>query len=697
MDELKKLYDVLTREGKYTKSFEEFQTKWNDPTYKDKVYDVVSRNGLYTKDKNEFLTKYSGSPIDASQDSEDPLKKKAQPQAAMEVPMEENVSGTTELPSENTSSDSLKPFDKNALLNKGLKQATIATPLESAPQNKQETKDIAELKLPTNLTSLKAINNLAQEKVRLSQERLNLRQEINNYQKANPQTKGGGFDALNNILLDPNASEESKLAAKKQIENVNNYIQTNDKVNEIYTSIDKHEATRQKALDEGYEGFKNTQELVRSFGIKIGTGFLGIMNTIGGQEDKFDLNKLKDMFTKKEESNYIFSDEEKAKMVSGEYDESLDTYANRKQQREKLKVINKFADSLITQETPKNWEKLFEGSWNSNRVGYVLSQAFGQLIPTVAAGFIGPGGALVAGAGLGYNESLDMFEKAGLTDRQSELSAVALSIPLGILEEMGVSDIVTKPVFKLMLKETTAEVVAALAKKELTNEALFETVKATFAQKIKQYGKDLIVTGVKEPLTEMEQALLSEVAGQTAENITGKDSNKKQTMAEYFKDLGLKVSEEGFYGFVGGVGMSAVTSAVQNKSNPTAYGRALELKDDALMNDFKKQLDREVKKGIITAEQAATAIQNVHNIQAADNQIPSTIEGNERRSMTATLIQIKQDRSFAEVAQILKGGSRRIIRKEYSELEEFFWGDGYFAESVGQADEEIVKKYIREQ
>jgi hypothetical protein len=62
MDELQKLYDVLVREGKYTKSFEEFQTKWSqDQAYKDKVYDVVSRDGLYTKDKNSFLQKYSSS------------------------------------------------------------------------------------------------------------------------------------------------------------------------------------------------------------------------------------------------------------------------------------------------------------------------------------------------------------------------------------------------------------------------------------------------------------------------------------------------------------------------------------------------------------------------------------------------------------------------------------------------------------
>lgn len=60
MNELQKLYDLLSREGYYTKSFEEFQQQYNDdPSYRDKVFGVVSRDGFYTKTKEEFLTKYA--------------------------------------------------------------------------------------------------------------------------------------------------------------------------------------------------------------------------------------------------------------------------------------------------------------------------------------------------------------------------------------------------------------------------------------------------------------------------------------------------------------------------------------------------------------------------------------------------------------------------------------------------------------
>jgi len=66
------------------------------------------------------------------------------------------------------------------------------------------------------------------------------------------------------------------------------------------------------------------------------------------------------------------------------------------------------------------------------------------------------------------------------------------------------------------------------------------------------------------------------------------------------------------------------------------------------------------------------------------------------------IIQMNPSDSIAEVVQILKGGTSRVIRQEFPDLEEFLWGDsfwadGYFAETIGNVDEEIVRKYIREQ
>lgn len=66
------------------------------------------------------------------------------------------------------------------------------------------------------------------------------------------------------------------------------------------------------------------------------------------------------------------------------------------------------------------------------------------------------------------------------------------------------------------------------------------------------------------------------------------------------------------------------------------------------------------------------------------------------------LIQLKPSLSISDSVQRLKGGSSRIIRQEYPELEEFLWGpsfwaDGYFVESVGKITEDTIRNYVRNQ
>ena len=97
MNELQNLYDVLVREGKYTKSFEEFQLQFQDEGYQNKVFDSVSASGLYTKDATSFKSKYVG---------------KTQGAAATDVAVAPQlVSDDTELASEVTSSESQKPVN----------------------------------------------------------------------------------------------------------------------------------------------------------------------------------------------------------------------------------------------------------------------------------------------------------------------------------------------------------------------------------------------------------------------------------------------------------------------------------------------------------------------------------------------------------------------------------------------------------
>ena len=64
------------------------------------------------------------------------------------------------------------------------------------------------------------------------------------------------------------------------------------------------------------------------------------------------------------------------------------------------------------------------------------------------------------------------------------------------------------------------------------------------------------------------------------------------------------------------------------------------------------------------------------------------------------LVQLPPSISVSSAVQYFKGGSSKVIREEFPELEEYlwgdsFWGDGYFSETVGQVNWDMIKKYIK--
>ena len=66
------------------------------------------------------------------------------------------------------------------------------------------------------------------------------------------------------------------------------------------------------------------------------------------------------------------------------------------------------------------------------------------------------------------------------------------------------------------------------------------------------------------------------------------------------------------------------------------------------------------------------------------------------------LLQLPSKTPVSEAIGIMKGGSSRVIRKEYPELEEFLWGDslwqdGYYVETVGKVNEKVMREYIQNQ
>jgi putative transposase len=66
------------------------------------------------------------------------------------------------------------------------------------------------------------------------------------------------------------------------------------------------------------------------------------------------------------------------------------------------------------------------------------------------------------------------------------------------------------------------------------------------------------------------------------------------------------------------------------------------------------------------------------------------------------LISAKPRYSPAEIMRLIKGGSSRIIRQEFPTLQEFLWGDsfwadGYFVSTHSVVTEDIIKNYLKQQ
>ena len=66
------------------------------------------------------------------------------------------------------------------------------------------------------------------------------------------------------------------------------------------------------------------------------------------------------------------------------------------------------------------------------------------------------------------------------------------------------------------------------------------------------------------------------------------------------------------------------------------------------------------------------------------------------------LVQVQPKYSVSSVVNVLKGGTSRVLRLDFPDLEEHLWGDsfwadGYFAASVGVVEGNVVTEYIRAQ
>ena len=77
-------------------------------------------------------------------------------------------------------------------------------------------------------------------------------------------------------------------------------------------------------------------------------------------------------------------------------------------------------------------------------------------------------------------------------------------------------------------------------------------------------------------------------------------------------------------------------------------------------------------------------------------------ELNVQKDHVHMVLQFRPDVALSKVVQLFKGKSSKIIRHEFPDLKEIYWGDsfwadGFFAETVGKVDLEVIKAYVRNQ
>jgi len=420
--------------------------------------------------------------------------------------------------------------------------------------------------------------------------------------------------------------------------NYNGYI-ANEKV--LFGDLDKAEKMRQKGLEKEYSHLLNLTQSVGRDLVKTVAG----MTRMG-----FTLNDLIPNFG----------------LITPEQEQ-----AGKKALFEGLEATNKFAEKLITQETPENYKKIFEGDFSLGKLAYITTNAVSSTAPTVAAGLLTGGiGSVAAGAGLGFEESKSIMKDAGLSDEQSDWAAMGLAIPIGLLEKYGADDVVRLLNGSGIRRQVASELAKKIAGKTLSREAIFLEAKKTFGEVIKSKTSKILKEGRNEALTEAAQGELQELTKQVVQEFTGVDKDENMSTQDYVMQQLTQRAEEAAGGFLGGTsmqGFGTAYSAIANKQefSPSAYTKAMEFADPAKFQQFQNDLMLEVQSGVLTEEQANDAIVNVQAIQETNALIPNSVQNLDLRTEAVNLIIEKNN-----IAQEIEGKDPDLIAPENARLAE---------------------------
>jgi len=106
------------------------------------------------------------------------------------------------------------------------------------------------------------------------------------------------------------------------------------------------------------------------------------------------------------------------------------------------------------------------------------------------------------------------------------------------------------------------------------------------------------------------------------------------------------------------------------------------------------------RKRVLTGKVAERIKELLH--ECADFQRWKIEELNIQSDHIHVLVRMRPEISVSKMVQLFKGKTSKVIREEFPELQEFLWGnsfwaDGYFAETSGQINENNIREYIKNQ
>ncbi len=718
MDELKKLFDVLTRDGYYTKSFEDFEVQFSSPEYQNKVYNVVSREGLFTKSQDDFINKYTLKKkedtelqlVDGSlaqptiQDPNQVPKIDTQPEVETATVVETTDIVPEEDPDlpitvEDISKDEefIVPklnykfkndgfvFEETGLTDNVKVTApnneiiTIGLDAFTADQNREE-RDRLNKFIDANKQDTLQINKAIEkydykkmifENEKVIQERMDaLNEEANTFSKN-----------LNNYLYEQSVleeegkalqalSEEQRRLQKERIDKYNQDLirlnKSNQEIQNYYKDFELREKALNTSVGQYYEMKKNqgsmTAGLVDSFlrgAGEIGAGVVDIAIDIGGRVPR------KEMTPEEEKASDIRKKELKQKMLPPIREFFVETFGGK---------------DVSEQWMMAQQEKFFPGAF----LGLARS------LPALLA----PGGkfvripALFSQVNAQYQEE---FKDLDLTEDEKATLKVPLAMTVALLENVGFGNVINENSFVKGLLSKVIKKVPTNASASVLSDAIRNEIKS----KLGRIGARLTTAG----LAEAETGALQEVADISGkvlfEELKEKDLfQTPEGATEILSEIAYAAGQEAVGGFVLGT-LPAISDAYAAKDFTRVDKEVLEMflnirNDGFTKKAFVQQQKQRIEKGELTKEEAQKELENFDKAAGLANQIPSDLDIEKQKQILGLLAskqELQNEKADKDPATV--GGIDQQIQKIDSQIEQILTQE--------QTVEEAIPDFVEDQ